>query len=64
MRKVKCFAYHKFGHYVVQCPNMKKKQVVAFVDLEEFSSKFEREFSLITCLSTCSGSLERYSPRS
>ena len=24
MSKVKCFACHKFGHYVVQCPNRKK----------------------------------------
>ena len=56
MSKVKCFACHKFGHYVVQCPNRKKKQVAAFADLEEFSSKFEREFSLIACLSSCSGS--------
>ena len=56
MSKVKCFACHKFGHYVVQCPNKKKKQVAASVDLEEFSSKFEREFSLIACLFTCSGS--------
>ena len=25
MSKVKCFSCHKFGHYVVQCPNKKKK---------------------------------------
>jgi hypothetical protein len=25
MRKVKCFACHKFGHYAGQCPNKKKK---------------------------------------
>ena len=56
MSKVKCFAYHKFAHYAVQCPNRKKKQVAASTDLEEFSSKFEREFSLIACLSSCSGS--------
>ena len=56
MSKVKCFACHKFGHYAVMCPNRKKKQVVAFADLEEFSSKFEREFSLIACLSSSLGS--------
>ena len=54
MSKVKCFACHKFGHYVVQCPNKKKKQVAASADMEEFSFKFDREFSLVTCLATCS----------
>ena len=54
MSKVKCFACHEFGHYVVQCPNKKKKQVAASTDMEEFSSKFDQEFSLVTCLSTCS----------
>jgi hypothetical protein len=29
MSKVKCFACHKFGHYVGQCPNKKKKQTAA-----------------------------------
>ena len=56
MNKVKCFACHKFGHYVGQCPNRKKKQVVAYADVEDFASMFEREFSLIACLSACSGS--------
>lgn len=54
MSKVKCFACHKFGHYV-QCPNKKKKQVAASADMEELASKFDREFSLVTCLSTCLG---------
>ena len=55
MSKVKCFACHKFGHYAVQCPNKKKKKVVAFVNMEEFASKFGREFSLIACMSSCLG---------
>jgi hypothetical protein len=54
MRKVKCFACHKLGKYIVQCPNKKKKQVAASTDMEDFSSKFDREFSLVTCLATCS----------
>ena len=54
MSKVKCFACHKFGHYAGQCPNKKKKQVAASADMEEFSSKFDREFSFVTCLATCS----------
>ena len=53
MSKVKCFVCHKFGHYAGQCPN-KKKQVVASADVEEFASKFDREFSLIEYLSSCS----------
>ena len=55
MSKVKCFVCHKFGHYAVQCPNKKKKQVAASADMEQFASKFDREFSLIACLSSCSG---------
>ena len=30
--------------------------MAAFADVEDFASTFEREFSLIACLSTCSGS--------
>ena len=51
MSKVKCFACHKFGHYVGQCPNKKKKQVATSVDVEEFIHKFE-EYSLLVCLSS------------
>ena len=56
MSKVKCFACHKFRHYAGQCPDRKKKQVAASADVEDFASTFEREFSLIACLSACSGS--------
>jgi hypothetical protein len=52
MSKVKCFACHKFGYYASQCPNKKKKQIVALAVVEEFSTKFDKEFSLIVCLST------------
>jgi hypothetical protein len=52
MSKVKCFACHKFGHYAGQCPNKKKKQTTASVEVEEFSTKFDKEFSLIACLSS------------
>jgi hypothetical protein len=52
MRKVKCIACHKFGHYAGQCPNKKKKQTVASAEVEEFSTKFDKEFSLIACLSS------------
>jgi hypothetical protein len=52
MSKVKCFACHKFGHYAGQCPNKKKKQTTASTEVEEFFAKFDKEFSLVVCLST------------
>jgi hypothetical protein len=52
MNKVKCFACHKFGDYVGQCPNEKKKQVVSAIDVEEFTHKFKKEYSFLVCLSS------------
>jgi hypothetical protein len=52
MRKFKCFACHKFGHYVGQCPNKKKKQTTTSIDVEDFSHGFEKEYSLLVCLSS------------
>jgi hypothetical protein len=52
MRKFKCFACHKFGNYEGKCPNKKKKQTVASVEVEEFSTRFDKDFSLVVCLST------------
>jgi hypothetical protein len=52
MSKVKCFACHKFGHYAGQCLNKKKKQIATSAAVEEFSAKFDKEFSLVVCLST------------
>ena len=48
MRKVKCFACQKFGHYAGQCPNKKKKkhQTTASAEIDEYAARFEREFSL------------------
>ena len=47
MSKVKCFACHKFGHYAGQCPNKKKKQMTTSTTVEEFSTKFDKEFFLV-----------------
>jgi hypothetical protein len=54
MRKVKCFACHKLGHYASQCPTRKKKnpQTISSTDIDEFSSRFDDDFSLIACLSS------------
>jgi hypothetical protein len=52
MSKVRCFVCHKFGHYAGQCPNKKKKQTTASTTVEEFSTKFDKEFSLVVCIST------------
>lgn len=44
------------GHYTNQCLNKKnkdkqKKKVVAIAEVDEFSTWFTNEFSLIACLS-------------
>jgi hypothetical protein len=57
MSKFKCFAWQKTGHYASQCPNKKKKgnpQVTASAEVADFSTKFEKEFSLVTGLSSTS----------
>jgi hypothetical protein len=51
MRKFKCSACHKFGHYAGQCPNKKKKKTTTLASVEEFSAKFDKEFSLVFFLS-------------
>jgi hypothetical protein len=60
MSKVKCFACHKFGHYAEQCPNKKKKQTAASAEVEEFSTKFDKEFSFIACLSSRTTTLDTW----
>ena len=54
MSKVKCFACHKIGHYASQCPNKKKgkkdAEVSTLAKVDDFAEKFEKEFSLMTCL--------------
>ena len=56
MSTVKCFACHKMGHYVAMCLNKKKKkqqQTIASVEIDDFATRFQSEFSL------CTGHIER-----
>lgn len=44
------------GHYAVTCPEKKNKgkckNVATFVEIDEFASQFDREFSFIVSLTT------------
>jgi hypothetical protein len=52
MRKVKCFACQKTGHYVGQYPHKKKQGgTAATAQEDEFASQFERECYFIVCCS-------------
>ena len=54
MSKVKCFACQKIGHYAGQCPNKKKKkkqQTATTTEIDEFATRFERDFSLFAGVS-------------
>jgi hypothetical protein len=52
MSKVKCFACHNFGQYLGQCPNKRKKQTSTSAKVEDLSAKFDKDFSLLVCIST------------
>lgn len=56
MSKVKCFTYHKLGHFTSHCHYKKKgkgkQQVATFVKVDEFFDRFEKEFSFFSCLSS------------
>jgi hypothetical protein len=55
MSKVRCWACQKMGHYAVTCPERKRgkvKNVAASTEIEEFSSRFDQEFSLVVGLAT------------
>jgi hypothetical protein len=61
LSKIKYFICHKHGHYASQCPEKKKgkgKQqqnhvaASAETQINEFASKFDKDFSMVSCLST------------
>jgi hypothetical protein len=51
MSKVKCFVCKKFGHYVGQCPNRRKKKGSTTATTKEidFQTQFQRECAFLTC---------------
>jgi gag-polypeptide of LTR copia-type len=59
LSKVRCFCCNKLGHLASQCPERKKKkkeseepETPAIAAIEDFASKFDREFSLVTLVSS------------
>jgi hypothetical protein len=59
LSKIKCFSCYKNGHYASQCLEKKNKgngktQTTTSVEmqLDEFAMKFEKDYSLVSCLST------------
>ena len=61
LSKVRCFCCNKLGHLASQCPKRKKKkkkkeseepETAAIAAIEDFASKFDREFSLVTLVSS------------
>jgi hypothetical protein len=61
LSKIKCFICHKHDHYASQCPEKKKgkgkqqqNQVATSTEtqMSEFASKFEKDFLMVSCLST------------
>lgn len=55
LSKFKCYGHHEFFHYVSDFPlrNKKgKKQGASLADVNEISNRVDREFTLITCLTS------------
>jgi hypothetical protein len=56
--KIKCFSCHKNGHYASQCLKKKKGREKTQTTtstktwLDEFAMNFEKDFSLVSYLST------------
>jgi hypothetical protein len=63
LSKIKCFSCHKNGHYASQFPKKKKKKkkkkgngkmqtTSAETQIDEFATKFEKDYSMVSCLSS------------
>jgi hypothetical protein len=61
LSKVICYCSNRLGHLASQCPERKKKRkeweghdIAATTTMEDFSSKFDMEFSLVSLVSSVS----------
>jgi hypothetical protein len=59
LSKVRCYCCNQLGHLASQCPEKKKKRkeqegpdTTATTTMEDFSSKFDMDFSLVTLVSS------------
>jgi hypothetical protein len=62
LSKVRCYCCNQLGHLASRCPKRKKKmkpegpETAATAAMEDFASKYENEFSLVTLVSSiCNG---------
>ena len=57
LSKLRCYFCNQLGHLASHCPERKKKkepeglETVATTAMEDFASKYDREFSLVTIVS-------------
>jgi hypothetical protein len=60
LSKVRCYCCNRLGHLASHCHKRKKKkesegpETAATAAIEDFASKFDREFSLVTLVSSVS----------
>jgi hypothetical protein len=58
LSKVRCYCCNQLGHLASQCPEKRKEQegleIAATTTMEDFSSKFDKEFSLVALVSNVS----------
>ena len=59
MSKVRCYCCNQLGHLASHCPERKKKkkeseglEITATAAMEDSASKFDKEFSLVTLVSS------------